>query len=161
MSNKKGEFSELFGVVNLDAVAWARGAAQRETGAFRDLWNFIADGLEAGLDASSIERRFEERVGSEKNAAPLIGAAIAKAQCEPSLERALKAESELNLITWKKWSAAKDGKDCLVCEANAAQGYIRLRNIFQSGHNSPPAHLKCRCCLVFKSEIKTNPSALR
>lgn len=159
MPKKKDEFLELFGVVNHDAVAWARGAATRETGAFRDFWNFIADGLEAGLDARAIERELKGRLGPEKNPGPLICAAIAKAQCKSSLERAIKEEGELNLITWKKWSIANDGKDCLICSTNAAQGYIRLRDHFQSGHNSPPAHLKCRCCVLLQSELNTRHGA--
>ncbi|KKM76987.1 hypothetical protein LCGC14_1374680, partial [marine sediment metagenome] len=37
---------------------------------------------------------------------------------------------------------------CPICSANHAQGPIRLNNSFQSGHQHPAFHPRCRCALV-------------
>lgn len=49
----------------------------------------------------------------------------------------------------KEWITKRDGKVCGLCRLNEVVGPIRLSERFPSGHDHPPAHEYCRCCLWF------------
>ena len=45
-----------------------------------------------------------------------------------------------------EWLGTDDS--CDLCVGNAAAGPVRPGDLFPSGHRSPPAHPRCRCCLI-------------
>ena len=59
-----------------------------------------------------------------------------------------------NNVQRKRWltaafsPAARTVPVCPVCLANAAQGWIPIHDVFQSGDFHPPAHPHCRCDIV-------------
>lgn len=68
-------------------------------------------------------------------------------------------------LEWKFWSTMRDPLVCQRCKDNAAQGWIRYEETFQSGDFAPPAHYNpvtgkktCRCYLRYQVS-KTRPIA--
>ncbi len=47
-------------------------------------------------------------------------------------------------VTGKEWVTFDP---CEICAANEAEGVVPLDHVFSSGHDRPPAHPSCRCCL--------------
>ena len=55
----------------------------------------------------------------------------------------------------KRWLVAGDERVCPICAPNGAQGWIRLDELFGSGHESPTAHPACRCALDVRTARPT------
>jgi hypothetical protein len=54
-------------------------------------------------------------------------------------------------VPGKKWSAYDA---CPICQANAAQGEIKIDEAFQSSHQHGPAHPSCRCRVLPVESLK-------
>lgn len=48
-------------------------------------------------------------------------------------------------VTLIRWFTAGDNRVCPVCDANASDGEVPLKEGFSSGIDQPPAHPGCRC----------------
>lgn len=48
----------------------------------------------------------------------------------------------------KAWLTAGDRRVCSICNGNAAAGIIPIERTFPSGHQTVPAHPRCRCTLT-------------
>lgn len=55
---------------------------------------------------------------------------------------------ESGVVDGKSWLTANDGKVSQGCMANQDQGVIPLNKKFQSGHDAPPRHPRCRCVSI-------------
>lgn len=55
---------------------------------------------------------------------------------------------ESGVVESKYWWSAHDDKVSRGCLANQAQGSIPLNKEFQSGHQAPPRHPRCRCVVI-------------
>lgn len=154
---KNDEYSQLFNRVNERSVDWARERAKKEIGSHRDFWNFIADGLAENIGVREMIVRFAAKGFSRVDAERLIETAVATANENQNLEAAIRLEGEGRLKVQKGWSTGKDEKVCGACRANEAQGWIGLSEPFQSGHMCAPAHIGCRCSLIFKASERGAP----
>lgn len=73
------------------------------------------------------------------------------ATSEAKIERARNEGSQ-----FKAWSTTGDDKVSEEdCAPNEAQGWIRIKDSFISGHDATPAHPNCRCTIVFKTKAPT------
>lgn len=54
----------------------------------------------------------------------------------------------------KRWLKSNNEGVCPLCDANAEQGYIPLKDAFLSGDEAPLAHPNCRCDLVARRKPK-------
>jgi len=55
---------------------------------------------------------------------------------------------ESGVVKGKKWWTANDDKVSQGCYDNQQQGVIPLGKSFQSGHDAPPRHPRCRCVVI-------------
>lgn len=55
---------------------------------------------------------------------------------------------ESGVVKGKKWYTAGDDKVSQGCYDNEKQGVIGINKQFQSGHDAPPRHPRCRCVVI-------------
>jgi hypothetical protein len=148
---KSDEHSPRVNRVNERSASWAQARAAKETGAYKAFWTFIADGLAENIGIREMIARFAAKGFQRSDAERLVRTAVATANETSQLEEAIRINDEGKLKILKGWSTAKDGQVCEACRANEAQGWIGLRERFQSGHMCGPAHIGCRCYLLVKA----------
>lgn len=134
-----------------EVVDWANAnAAQAVVGIAettkRDLANTIATTLtqpRRGVPdvAQAIQNRF---AGMSRARAELIATTeMNNAMSQGTLDRAASMGA-----TKKEWITVGDDRVSeLICEPNGGQGEIALPRTFQSGHERPSGHPRCRCAL--------------
>jgi hypothetical protein len=64
---------------------------------------------------------------------------------------ALRHEHAKKTTEEKRWVTVGDDRVCPLCHGNEAQGGIPIEQAFQSGHQYPTAHPRCRCVLSYAS----------
>lgn len=72
---------------------------------------------------------------------------IAQTEMGKALQEGALAEAQTNGDTHKVWIAVGDYDD--ECLGNEAQGPIPVDAAFETGHQCPPAHPRCKCSLGF------------
>ena len=112
-----------------------------------------ADGLSYDEIAKKIGTRFTEmRVGQPQlhiqSRAHLIALTeVGDAYNEGTLIGGRDLQ-ERGIPMMKRWGTVGDDRVSPGCRANAEQGYIRLEDVFQSGHMRPLRFPGCRCTLL-------------
>ena len=56
----------------------------------------------------------------------------------------------------KLWLLSNDEGICVICQRNAAQKWIPIDQLFQSGDAAPIAHPRCRCDAAYKRKLPEN-----
>lgn len=77
---------------------------------------------------------------------------IAATEMRSAIEQAEQQVAKNRKATHKLWLTVADDNVCQVCRANEAQGVIEIEEKFQSGHQTAPAHPKCRCTVTYVTD---------
>lgn len=108
----------------------------------------IQSALANGEDQDAASARIKKLVTDPKRAEN-----IAHTEAVNSFSKGLMIFGEQSGAVGKEWQGVP-GK-CALCGGNVAQGIIPINQPFQSGHQRPAAHNRCRCGLrlVYQAEI--------
>ncbi len=148
-----------FSLGNPRAVAYLEGhalAAARHINATtkRDISEIVTKGVQEGWSYDQIAKAITAKYGEYAAGRPqqhvksrAHGIALyeaGEAYCEGNRLVALDLE-DAGLEMEHSWLTAKDDRVDPECRANEAQGWIPLKQAYQSGHLRPLAHYACRC----------------
>lgn len=114
--------------------------------------DIVTEGLANGESYGQIAKAIsDEYAGISSARAQLIASTeIGNAYNEGTLQAAQSLESK-GVTMEKAWLTAGDDKVDPDCEANEAQGWIDLGDMFPSGDERPLAHPGCRCSLLSRA----------
>jgi uncharacterized protein with gpF-like domain len=146
---------DVLALVNQDAVSWARehaaellgkdaagGQIAESTRAM--LARTIAQGMSQGMTVDEIAALLVEDYAFSDTRAQLIAETeVANASSNGQLLGYQGAG-----LKWKKWLLSNDEGVCLVCEANADEGWVAIDKAFPGGVQTPLQHPNCRCVIV-------------
>lgn len=106
----------------------------------------IADGLKDLKSSLEIQKSLEEDFGPVR--AEFIAQTEVRTANSMGALNGFKKMADAGLNVKKRWDTAEDDRvDDEICEPNWAQGAIPLGQPFQSGHQTPAGHPRCRCRL--------------
>jgi len=104
--------------------------------------------IEAGFSGKDLERRLDAEAGRQLRKRAQT---IAQTEMRNSMARSENIEKRAVGMTRKKWNTQHDDRvDEGQCRPNEGQGWIPVEDSFQSGHDAPTAHPRCRCNLLFE-----------
>ena len=76
---------------------------------------------------------------------------VARTETATALGQGQKQVASGRGLTEKRWvTQGDDIVDAPLCEENEAQGWIAIKDPFQSGHDTIPAHENCRCTVIYR-----------
>lgn len=111
--------------------------------------DIVSSGLKNGLSVEEMMDKIEEQGFSEERARNIAEYEVGTANSAGALEGYRSARDIGVPIVGKRWVTVGDEHvDNDICQKNEDQGTIPFDQEFQSGHQHPLGHPRCRCVLV-------------
>lgn len=150
------ESVDLFGQVNTRAVTYAKDRAgelisELEESTRNDIRDTIAAGLEDGLSVGQLSDKLEEMYSFSSDRAGIIASQELNNAANQGVLAGMKELRDQGAEIEKAWNP--DDTACLICLANADEGFIGVDDDFDNDGDpvdAPPGHVRCRCNLISK-----------
>lgn len=145
-------------LMQLEAASWARqrgaqllrldGEASLVRFTQRRVRELVAQAIENGDSLQALARTLRQDFAFSTERATTI----ARTESATALGQGAKRASISQGRNEKRWmTQGDDHVDSPQCASNAGQGWIKLGDSFQSGHDTIPAHPNCRCVVRYRT----------
>lgn len=145
-----------FDLENQRAVSWAQARAAEAIKGINDttrdaLRRIITDAVQSGASYSETASAIRDLTAFSAERAERIAVYEAAKAYEWANRDVASDLRDNGLEMMKSWLSAGDQKvDAEICGPNEAQGWIALGEPFQSGDDTAPAHVGCRCTTLYQ-----------
>ena len=129
---------------NLDMV---KGLDSGRAATMRDYVTYL-DGIDPPLTQTAWERRLESQYQKLLADRKRV---IAETETRYATGEANRLEAESRGAKFQAWMTVGDDRVSDVCRNNEAAGWIGLKDKYPSGHQTPPAHPRCRCTIAYRT----------
>jgi len=106
--------------------------------------------IEPPLSAAQLEKRSEAIYNKLLQDRKEV---IARTEQRFATEKANEVQALENGKEFKAWLTVGDSRVSNECEANESDGWIPIDEVFDSGHDHPPEHPRCRCTLTYRKIV--------
>lgn len=132
----------------------------------------IVDGAKAGKNYQQVAEELRQQfkifqVGKPqqhiRGRAELISINEARTAYEVGAESSAKSIDSAGIDMLKRWVTVGDSRVSDLCAANEDAGWMGVKEVFPSGHSTPPRFPGCRCDAEYKrkSDVKQDEEFLR
>ena len=111
--------------------------------------SLVAGTIERGDSLQTLQKSLREDFAFSRSRAAMV----ARTETATALGQGSKQAAIVQGQTEKAWFTQGDADvETDICRRNAAQGWIAINDIFQSGHETIPGHPRCRCTVLYRGE---------
>lgn len=149
------------GVVQLRASEWATERAGQlirldgEINVVAQTRERVREIISTGVNEGQGLGQIQKALRDDFAFSPTRAARIARTETATALGQGAKGAALAQGRNEKRWiTQADDRVNQPICAANESQGWIKLADPFQSGHDTIPGHIQCRCNVRYRTRVE-------